>query len=368
MKCKACKREIPEESIFCLHCGEKVIRSREKKKEISVPRPRQLPSGTWFGQLEYRGNRSSVSAPTEAEWYTKARAIKLGLIEASKSKAGKSLRSLLRAYIDENSAVLSPSTIRGYEITYNNRFKSYMDRDAAAINYQAMVNDEAKLVAPKTVINAWALVSPALKAARLPVPEINKPAVAETDEDFLDYEQIRVFLAAVRDQRVELAALLALHGLRTSEFLDLDVSQITEEGIAIQGATVPDKNNKLVHKDTNKNKKSRRTVPIIIPRLLELLPPSGKAVTMHPSTIRTHLEKVCESAMLPVCTAHDLRRSFASLAYHLKWDELTTMRLGGWSNVQTVNKIYRKLAEADKNADIEKMRQFYQSTNKNPNG
>lgn len=359
MICKACKREIPEESIFCLHCGEKVVRSREKKKEVSVPKPRQRPSGTWIAQLEHKGQRISVSAPTEAEWYAKARAVKLGLIEAEKKRSGLSLRAVIREYIDSNSKTLSPSTIRGYEICYRNRFKAYMDKDALSINYQRMVNDEAALVAPKTVVNAWALVAPALAAAKLPVPELNKPTVPESEEDFLDYEQIKVFLAAIRDDDAEAAALLALHGLRTSELLDLDVSQITTEHILIKGATVPNKDNKLVHKDTNKNKTSRRTVPVIIPRLLDLLPPQGKVVTLHPSTIRSHIEKVCRDAKLPVCSPHDLRRSFASLAYHLKWDELTTTRIGGWSNVQTVNKIYRKLAEKDKDADVERMKEFY---------
>lgn len=359
MKCKACKREIPDESIFCLHCGEKVVRSRERKKEISVPKPRQLASGTWFGQLEYKGRRSSVSAPTEAEWYTKARAVKLGLVEAEKKRAGTSLRTLVRNYIDSNSNTLSPATIRGYEIIYRNRFPAYMDKDALSINYQAMINAEAASVAAKTVANAWGLIRPALEAAKLPVPSVNLPAAPKKDEDFLDYTQIKTFLDAVKDQPVEPAALLALHGLRTSELLDLDVGQITKDGIRIQGATVPDKNNKFVHKDTNKNRSSRRTVPILIPRLLEILPATGKAVVLHPSTIRTHIEKVCRGAKLPVCSPHDLRRSFASLAYHLKWDELTTTRIGGWSNVQTVNKIYRKLAEKDQNADVERMKDFY---------
>lgn len=359
MKCKSCKREIPEESIFCLHCGERIVRSRERKKEISVPKPRQLPSGTWFGQLEYKKQRFSVSAATEVEWYTKARAVKLGLIEAEKKRSGITLRTAMRNYIDQNTNTLSPSTIRGYEIIYRNRFKAYMDKDALTINYQKMINNEAAIVAPKTIANAWGLVSPALAAAGVPVPNVNTPAVAESDEDFLDYEQIKLFLAAVRDKPVELAALLALHGLRTSELLDLDVSQITSEHILIKGATVPNKDNKLVHKATNKNKTSRRTVPVIIPRLLEVLPEQGKAVTLHPSTIRSHIEKVCSTADLPLCSPHDLRRSFASLAYHLKWDELTTTRIGGWSNVQTVNKIYRKLAEKDHNADVERMKEFY---------
>lgn len=324
-----------------------------------MPKPRRLPSGTFFAQLTVDGQRHSISAATEAEYYAKARALKSGLLDVKKAQPKDTLRQLLRDYIDSNTNTLSPSTIRGYEIIYRNRFKDYMDKPWAKIDFQRMVNSEAKIVAPKTVVNSWGLVAAALTAAGETPPKIKKPAVPPSDEDWLDYEQIKLFISAVRDKPVELAALLALHGLRTSEFLDLTVEQITTAGIQIRGATVPDKDNKFVHKDTNKTALSRRTVPLMIPRVLEILPKSGKAVQLHPSTIRRALEEVCTAAKLPVCTPHDLRRSFASLAFHLGWDAQTTQQLGGWSNMQTVNNVYRKLASQDKTRDVQKMQDFY---------
>ena len=38
------------------------------------------------------------------------------------------------------------------------------------------------------------------------------------------------------------------------------------------------------------------------------------------------------------------------------------MRVGGWNNMETVNKIYAKLAEQDKNADVQKMVDYYRIT------
>lgn len=359
MKCKSCKRDIPDESIFCLHCGEKVVKSRAKKKEVSVPKPRQLSSGTWFAQMMVNGERLSVSGATEAEYYSTAKAIKAGVIEASKAPQRVTLKTAVRNYIDDNSHVLSPSTIRGYEIIYRNRFRDYMDADIHAINFQAMINAEALLVSPKTVSNAWALVSSALENAGVSVSKIRKPMVVHEDPEWLDYEQIKVFLDAIKGDSAELAALLALHGLRLSEIMDLDVSQITADGIVIRGATLYDKDNKLVHKDSNKNKASRRVVPILIPSMQKLLPPSGKAVVLNATTIGRHIKNTCINAGLPPCSPHDLRRSFASLAFHLGWNAQTTMQLGGWSNMQTVNAVYRKLAEKDKGADVEKMQRFY---------
>lgn len=367
MICKSCKRDIDDDSIFCKYCGEKQIRERKKKTEIKVPAPKQLPSGTWFGRITVDGERVSVSAPTEKEYYAKARAVKAGLIEIAKAPKKLTLRQVVRKYIDSNAEVLSPSTIRGYEKDYRNRFKAYMDKDIHLIDYQVMINEEAKLVSPKTVENGWGLVSAALRAIGETPPSINKPAVPEYDGDWLDYEQIQIFLDAVRGDSVEIAALLALHSLRLSELLDLEVSSFSDQFITVKGATVLNRENKLVHKETNKNRSSARTVPIVIPRILELLPEDGKVVTIAPPTIIRRLKMICNSAGLPPCSCHDLRRSFASLAYHLRWSEQTTMQVGGWSDMHTVRKIYQKLAAKDKNADIERMIEFYENGNKNGN-
>jgi hypothetical protein len=35
------------------------------------------------------------------------------------------------------------------------------------------------------------------------------------------------------------------------------------------------------------------------------------------------------------------------------------MQVGGWSNMQTVNAVYRKLSQGDRLADVAKMLDFY---------
>lgn len=47
---------------------------------------------------------------------------------------------------------------------------------------------------------------------------------------------------------------------------------ISGAGIKVRGAVVMNKNNELVPKDTNKTYKSTRGIPIMIPRILEVLP------------------------------------------------------------------------------------------------
>lgn len=361
MNCKYCKKDgVPDGALFCPWCGEKLVRARKKKDTPKYPKFRVLSDGTLLGQIMLDGRRETVKASNEAEYKAKIDGLRTGVLELKAHPDKRPLEKVLREYIDKNDAVLSPATVRGYEVILRNRFKTYMKQPIGQIDYQKMVNTEAKDSAAKTVKNAWALVSAAFRDAKIPVPDVNLPKVPESDEDFLDYEQIQTFLKAIRGDSCEAAALLLLHSLRMSEALKLDVkADIADGKIYVRGAVVPDKDNKLVEKKTNKNRTSRREIPIMIPRLLEVLPAEGKAVTVWSSTVSKHVIKACEKAGLPPCSPHDLRRSFASLAYHLRWSERTLQELGGWGDIGTVHRFYVKLAKKDVSADVEKMKNYY---------
>ena len=358
MKCRSCKKEIPDGSAFCNFCGKPVRTRRNTRTKMTVPKPRQLASGDWAAQVMHNGQRYFVVGASVEEYRDKALAVKLGLSEDG-VRVRTTLRYIINDYIDSVSSTLSPATIRGYRNIVKCRFQAYMDKPVSDVDFQRMINAEARIVSSKTVLNAWGLVTASLNAAGIEIPNVKRPQLVRTDEDFLDYIEIKKFLAAIKDKPIEVAALLALHGLRTSEFLDLDVCQITQNGIFIRGATVPDENHKFVHKATNKNSTSRRDVPILIPRLLDVLPDDGKAVVLHPSSIRRGIEKACIDAGVTVCSPHDLRRSFVSLAFHLGWDAETTRRVGGWSNLEVVNKVYRKLADEDLKRDVLTMQKYY---------
>ena len=358
MKCK--HEGLPANATFCCWCGKKLIQDHA---EVKVPAPTILPSGTYYNKIMVNGVRVSVSADTEEEYYTKARAAKLGLIDIKKTAPKLTLGAAIDSYIESNSKTLSPSTIKAYKSYRKFRFQSVIDKDVSSItNWQKVVNDEFDGISPKTLANAWRLVTASLKAKNVPVPEVTLPKTAKAQRPWLDFEQINTFLKAVEGKDCELAALLALHGLRRSEILALtsDKVDLKKEIITVSGAIVFDDNGNLVKKDTNKNKSSQRTVHIVIPRLKTLLEDkTGQLVTTHPNTIREQINAVCKKADLPVVGVHGLRHSFASLAYHLGWSEKTVMLEGGWSNTQTVSNIYTHLAAQDKNNDIDRMKEFY---------
>ena len=358
MNCRKCKRTIPKNSIYCNWCGCKQI---EMEHETSVPSPR-LRGRLYSAQLMVDGERVTISADTEAEYYAKARAVKDGLLEIKKDPTKVSLGKVIDTYIQDNSNILSPSTIRAYKTARYNRFASYMDKSTSDINYQQMVNLEVKTVKPKTVANAWRLVTASLRHYGLEAPAINLPKIPKAKREWLDYEQIKVLLKAAQGQDGELGLILGLHGLRRSEIYALTAEDIdTEKGIIhVHGAVVLDTDNHPVRKATNKNATSTRDVHIVISRLNDLVEnKTGQLVTGNLNTLAAQVNRLCEANNLPRVGVHGLRHSYISLCFHLGWDTMTAMQQGGYSNVQTMNEVYRHLASQDKNADITKMLQFF---------
>ncbi len=366
MKCRKCKADIPNELhfIYCGYCGEKLQRERKKKDEIKIPTPRKRGQ-KWYVDLRREG--VTVIEDTEAEARAKALAIRAGFIATGEKYTPLTLRQAIDSYIADRDNALSPSTVRGYYTIQRNAFADVMDMDIHAIrNWQAVVNREAGRVAAKTVKNEWRLVKSVLKKNKVDFDVTSLPQVIHCELPWLDYNQIKTFLSAVRGTPCELGALFALHSLRRSEVLAMTPEKIKGGKILVHGSAVLNKDNQLIKKAENKNVTSLREIEIMIPRLAELLAENSTAIgtpyiQSNPNTLRTQINRICEQNGLPLVGVHGLRRSFTSLAYHLGWSEQQSMKVGGWSDYKTVHDIYVKLAAADEKNDINRMKAFFES-------
>ena len=358
MKCKKCKREIENNSIFCNWCGHKQV---TESTEVRVPVP--IHKGNkWFHQVMVGGKSRYVSGNSEEEYYAKARAFKSDIIDIKKSAPKKTLGAVIDKYLEDHTNLISPSTLNAYRSYRKTRFQNYMDMQINNINWQRMVNEEAAGFSPKTVCNAWSLVALALGYAEQQKPKIKLPKKTKSKREWLDYEQIQSFTSALRGKPYELGALLALNGLRRSEILYLKAEDVdTEKGIIhVHGARVIGEQNKPIDKEYNKTSAGTRTVHIVIPRITELVTgKEGRLVTTNPTTLYGSINGLCEKVGIPTVGVHGLRHSYCSLARHLQWDELTVMREGGWDDPKVVHEIYTHLAEQDANEDIKRMKEFF---------
>lgn len=337
---------------------------------MKVPEPRKLKSGTYFIQLRLGGVSVPVTSSTakgckRAAELEKAE-YRAGKQEIRRDKASITLGEAIDAYITKYSAALSPSTIRGYDQIRKHRFPAYMGKPAAKIDLQEMINEELKTASAKTVKNSYGLVHAALRLQNITPGEVKLPQIPVAETPYLQPDEIMPFCAAVAGDIAEIAILLELQGLRRSEATGLDWSQIDlkRKLIRVRGARVQNRDGEFVHKDTNKNNTSTRTVPIMIPQLeaaLRAVPEkSGPVVTVAENTMLRHAKEACRRAGVTVVGNHGLRHSFASLGYHLGLSERQLMELGGWADYMTMHKIYIRLAEADKRAANNAIVDFFQ--------
>ena len=347
-------------------------------KQIKVPKPRQLDSGNWFVRVTLEdGKRHPITRATEAECIAAALALKQALIQAEDKSQKPTLSEAIDQYIEERWKMLSPPTRRGYRIIQRNRFKDAMNKPVDHFDesgWRRLINKELNLVSLKTVKNAWALVSAAIelttkKKIKITLSKKTEAKAMSKKIDFLPWDEIIQFLKAAEGDKYEIAAMLALHSLRVSEITGLTWDKINfkKNTILVEGAFVPDENNKYVDKDENKNDTSARIVPIMIPRLRELLEQNNgkteKVVQWHPSSILRGIQKICEKAGVTVVGTHGLRHSFASLAWKLEIPPRVAQMIGGWKDDSTMQKIYTHVSRLDVISYENKMAKFYETGN-----
>lgn len=335
---------------------------------IKAPKAKQLPSGKWFIHLRIKDENGvtqsyPITRETEAECTQEAIAIKYG-IKAAPRKQG-TLRTAIEDYISSKKKTLSPSTLRAYQSYKANRFQKYMDADITTVDWQRAINEEE--CSPKTLKNAWSLAKAALNAKGV-TPLVSLPKVVKTPMQWLTPEQIPVFLEAIKDTDGELPALLGLHSLRRSEMFALtwDHIDLKNNLIHVRGAMVLAEGSKPVTKATNKTSKSTRDVPIMMPRLVEILngieDKTGPVLTCNIATPYDQINAVCRANNLPEVGLHGLRRSFASLGHSIGMREEEVMSIGGWDDFQTLHKFYVYLSDLDRKRAANKMAAFYEQT------
>lgn len=343
-----------------------------------VPKARRLPSGTWRIQMRLGGESIPVTARTEKECIRQAQFVKSEYLAGKRALPEEkglepeklpTLSEAIDKYINARRASLSPATLRNYISTKKNRFPEIMDRslsDLSADDYISACQAEAGKVSAKTLKNAWGFVKSVIaETTKAPAPEVSLPQVVPNERPFLTADQIKVFVEAVHGTQVEIPALLALCSMRRSEILGLrwEHVDLAHRRILVKGAVVPGPDGNMVEKPENKNRTSTRYVPILMDELVDALKkaqkPTGRVVDRSANTMWTTINEICAEHGLPKIGFHGLRHSFASLAHHLRVPEDDAMKIGGWSDYQTMKKIYTHIDKMDTEKYIGEFEGFF---------
>lgn len=244
---------------------------------------KKLPSGSWRVQV-YAGKDAagkpqyrSFTRPTKKEAEYEALQWQLHYKEVARDSTAMTLAEAMDKYTTSKDGILSPSTIRGYDIIRREHLKGLMDLRLNRLTLaliQEAINQEAKpytdqrnklrMPSPKSVRNIHGLLS-AVLAEYCPDLRINTtlPQKKVTEQSILEPEEIAALLKAVEGTEMEIPVLLAVWlCMRSSEITGLTWGCVDfQRGtVTVRQAKVRNKDNQWVEKDSTKTASSTRTL------------------------------------------------------------------------------------------------------------
>ena len=311
-----------------------------------MAKAKKLKSGNWrvlvyeYTDEQKKRHYKSFTAPTKKE--AEYMAADYALNRNEETYEDLTLKEAYERYIASKSAVLSPSTIAGYERSKRNHFQKlmYMKLSKITANHiQTAINEMSADHSPKTVRNAHGLLHSVIKAyttdfdfkTTLPQkikPNYTIPTTADINK-----------LLSVADEQIRVPILLASQGgLRRSEICALTKDDFTEFGVNINKAAVYDKNNGVVIK-TTKTTAGTRFVPL--PQNVIAEAKEWKHFGITPTALSNSYHRVRKKADIPLFSFHKLRHYFASELHARGIPDKYIAEVGGWETVEMLQRIYQ---------------------------
>lgn len=263
-------------------------------------------------------------------------------------------------YIDSKRAILSVSTIQGYEKIRRHNFQALMDiplkKITSAILQEAVLAElerkpqkrRAATMSVKSVKNAYGLIGSTL--ARYSPGMVYSVEFPKTPRRIRTLPLPEEIFAAVKGSKIELAVLLAMwlsfteseiRGLTKSRSIDGDYITIREVMVQIGGEDV----RKEMAKEETRNRRHR--IPPYIKNLIDQV--EGDVLVPYiPSVLLRNLKRLLREAGLPEITFHDLRHVNASLMAMLQIPDKYAQERGGWKTDYIMKTVYTETFSAER--------------------
>ncbi len=329
-----------------------------KTKSPKKRKKNQLPSGNYrvqvydytdeAGKKHYR----SFTAPSK----------KLAQLAAAEWEANKEKRQSLpedltvceavSRYMDVKSGVLSPSTIRAYTSMKKHYFNGTLGRlqlaDVRSQDVQLWISDLAAHLSPKTVKNAYGLLSAALDMfapelhIKVTLPQKQKPSLyCPNDQD------VHLLLEHIKGTELELAVLLAAFGpLRRGEISALTDKDLSGNHITVRHSMVRNPDNEWVIKPP-KTTDSVRSIELPVFVIEKLQKRKGQLVRMNPDNISSRFRKALSQLDIPYFRFHDLRHYSASIMHSIGVPDQYILQRGGWTTDGVMKSVYRNVIDLE---------------------
>lgn len=311
-----------------------------------MAKAKKLKSGNWrvlvyeYTDEQKKRHYKSFTAPTKKE--AEYMAADYALNRKEETYEDLTLKEAYQRYISSKSAVLSPSTIAGYERSKRNHFQELMHYKLSKLtakHIQIAVNEMSADHSPKTVRNAHGLLHSVIRTYR-PNFEFNTtlPQKIKPQYTIPTTADITALLEKAND-KIRIPILLASQGgLRRSEICALTVDDFTDLGVNVNKAAVIDSNKKVVIK-TTKTVAGTRFVPL--PQSVIAEAKSWQYFGMSPAVLQGQFSRLVDKSDVPHFSFHKLRHYFASELHANGVPDKYIAEIGGWETVEVLHNIYQ---------------------------
>ena len=355
---------------------------KPRARTPGLPKITQLPSGAYHakvydytdasGKQIYRSFTSHDQTQLVLDMAQFKAHKKEARIEEASGHPNLTVGDAIDEYIEIKSAVLSPATINGYKKCRRNYFATLYPIGVYSLTQvavQAAINREALTHSPKTIRNAYALLTSALKLFRPDfVLHITLPQKVKNEIRIPKETEIKQLLSVTKGTNMYLPILFgACCGLRRSEIsaltwddIDFDAATLT-----VRRALVFDEHNNLVEKGT-KTTAGTRTIRLF-PAVLDALKnareeKNGDAtdrICISPSNITNNFGRILSRQRLPSYRFHDLRHYTVSVMLSLNIPKKYIADYVGHETEAMIDQVYGHIMERKKNAVEDLMQEYF---------
>lgn len=249
-------------------------------------------------------------------------------------------------YIEMRKPVLSPSTIKSYNIIYRMIQSDYKEIFTLPCDnlttelLQNFINNLQSKRSPKTVYNYHGLLSSVFKTQGLQLPNVALPQKVKNDSPIPTSEHVKQLLKAAENTELEIPIMLAAFGpLRRGEIYALEIGDINGNIIHVQRAAVEDEEGNIIIKSPKTIAGDRYLR--FSDKVIDKIQKRGYITTLSLLQITKEFKKLVKSNRLPDYHFHTLRHYCASMLANMGIPESEILRRGGWESSEVMKSIYR---------------------------
>lgn len=310
---------------------------------------KKLPSGKWRARVycgrDENGKQIMKSFTADTRWQAEKSADEY-LKNGKKDEEKLTIGEAIDGYISLKANVLSPATLRGYQIIRRTRLQGLMALDVHelnSLNMQRAINLDAARLTRKSISEAKNLMLTALKMYGVkPDIDVTLPPKKPKLKELPTAQQV---FNIIFGTEIELPCLLAMWlSLRMSEVRGLQFRDIKGGVLTVQRSRMYFDGSEVV-RDINKTYNSTRqlVLPLYIRDMIEKLPHKSDnefIIQQSYQYIKNHFDKLLKANGLKM-TFHDLRHLNASVMLQLGIPDKYAMERGGWSTDNILKSVYQ---------------------------